>query len=84
MDNINYDNLLNEFLKMIRNSWTYDKMTPEEKQRCIDALAEVYQMGFVKGAVKARWEQMNAHYRVFLKAIGYNGCTWRETEKASF
>lgn len=84
MNNINLNNLLNEFLEMIKNSWTYGKMTAVEKERCIDALVEVYQMGFVKGTVKARWEQLNAHYRVFLKAIGYSGCTWRETEAGAF
>lgn len=69
-----YDN----FIDMIKNAWTWDKMTPEERSRCISAFTITRQ--FIKGSYSARWEMMHAIYEAFLIGIGCTSWDWRREE----
>lgn len=67
------------FAEMIENSWTYDKMTEQEKADCMELLLRSNQTA-VKGSYETRWCILQAVYHGFLAGLGYfrNPATWRE------
>ena len=69
-----------DFLTMIERSWTYGRMTDEEKRRCMEAFSWALEQGAIKGADKTRWMIMQAIYNAFLQGIGYDPFHWREPE----
>lgn len=78
-------NVLYDFNKMIENSWTYGKMTKEEK----DTYNHIFNinsqaMESVKGTYEQRWKILQTFYSIFLAGIGYTGWNWREKEKQPF
>lgn len=68
---------ITDFKKMIFNSWTYDRMTRDERERLALALDGV-QAHEIKGNYNARIAALNLAYNSFLLAIGYTGFKWRE------
>lgn len=70
------ENANHNYIEMTLESWTYDRMTEEEKKRCIDVL----KYSKVKGSYDARWEQLHAIYYAFLMGLGYTGHRWRASE----
>ena len=66
------------FERVTSNSWTWERLTEEEKARCEEALF-FYP---IQGETRARViEQFHAVYLSFLIALGYGGRTfkpWRE------
>lgn len=75
---------LKDYKKMIVNSWTYERMTKEEKQRLFEMFDNVQTAEALKGSYSQRWEVLQALYNSFLLALGY--CwNWREkNENAPF
>ena len=65
------------FLEMTRHSWTYQKMTEEEKCRCEKALRSAPTQD-IQGTYNQRWSAYNAVYDAYLIGIGYTGALWRE------
>ena len=63
----------NYFQSVIKNSWTWGKLTSEEQQRFIN-------MDFdrIKGTDTMRVEWLNTMYHVFLAGLGYKPIGWRE------
>ena len=76
--NINKDEALWKFIVDIKRSWTYAKMTEEEKDRCLKALRDSETA--LKGSARVRWEILCAVYHGFLLGLGYSGALWRATE----
>lgn len=74
------ENVLEDFVKMTEQSWTYKKMTQEEKNR----LVEVFYGGTIenslKGTYRQRWAILQAVYYSFLMGLDYNPTNWREEE----
>ena len=84
---IKKENALQEFITMIQNSWTYEKMTGWEKDKIKNILNDERIEKALKGNTKARWEILQAIYFTYLQAIGYTDFNWREDstdEKAKF
>lgn len=75
MKNKNF--VFTDFLEMIRNSWTYDRMTEEEKNKIHCILLDYRTTDNIKGTYRQRWDALNALYHAFLIAIDYNGPEWR-------
>lgn len=69
-----------DFCEMVRKSWTYEKMTEDERSRCWDALHFASSQGFIKGCYQARWGILQAIYKAFLIGIGYSDFNWRDAE----
>lgn len=67
-----------DFMQMTYNSWTYNKMSTDEKNRLADVVAWCTNQGIVKGTWKQRWDIMQAVYWSFLQGIGYDGPCWRD------
>jgi hypothetical protein len=67
----------NYFQNVIKKSWTWGKLTEEERQRFIDM--DVFNK--VKGDDKTRIEWFNTIYTSFLTALGYKPFGWREADE---
>lgn len=64
------------FQRVIKKSWTWARLTEEEKQRFIDMPV----FDEIKGTDKMRIEWLNTIYRAYLTALGYSYTGWRETD----
>lgn len=71
------NNAYADYMEMIRNSWTYGKLTPAEAARLEAALENMNRYNRVVGSYNARWEQLQAMYELFLAGVGYSGPAWR-------
>lgn len=70
-----------DFGHMVMQSWTYAKMTEEEKDRALSAILFAKNQGLLFGNYNQRWQQLNAIYNAFLLGLGYEGGNWRETDE---
>lgn len=65
------------FQNVIKKSWTWEKLTQEERQRFIDM--DVFDK--IKGRDQTRIEWLNTVYQSFLAALDFVPIGWRETEE---
>lgn len=79
MENKKEDALFN-FKKMIRQSWTYQKLTKEEQDQLEKTFEDTAVKKAIKGTYNQRWETLQAIYHAFLLGVGYNSFNWREKE----
>ena len=73
------ENALDDFVIMIQNAWTYQRMTEPEKERCIDSL----RFARLIGKYNARWDCLQGIYHAYLMGLGYTGMNWREQDPES-
>lgn len=64
------------FQNVIKKSWTWERLTEEERRRFIDM--DVFDR--IKGHDQTRIEWLNTIYHAFLSALGYKSVGWREVE----
>ena len=64
----------NYFQNVIKKSWTWQRLTNEERERFINM--KVFDK--IKGNDKTRIEWLNTIYTAFLFALGYQPIGWRE------
>lgn len=69
------------FINMIKQSWTYAKLTEEEKNRILKVLYSTQAERCLKGTYKQRWEILQAIYHSFLMALDYTPIGWREEQE---
>lgn len=67
----------NYFQNVIKKSWSWEKLTNEERQRFIDM--NVFDK--IKGNDNTRIEWLNTIYQSFLAALNFKPIGWRETER---
>ena len=63
------------FENVTKKSWTWGKMTDEERDRFVEVLSNWKDK--IKGNARARREQVCMIYDAFLEGIGYTGFMWR-------
>ena len=63
----------------ILNSWTYARLTEEEKKRALEAV----DAATLCGNYKQRFEQIHNIYYSFLLALNYSPIGWRENKPGS-
>lgn len=71
---IEKEQALEKFMEMIKQSWTWERLTKEEIERfyeCIDR-------SILFGTFKQRWQHLNDIYFSFLMGLGYSWNNWRE------
>ena len=74
----NKDNVLYDFNDMIKNSWTYEKMTEDEQNNWFEKVVNnVRTEKCLKGTYIQRWEILQAMYNAYLVGIGYTDFNWR-------
>jgi hypothetical protein len=76
----NKQNTINEYMAMINQSWTWARLTKEEKDKFVNCLYEDRFITTINGTKKQRWAILNNYYCMFLKGVGYKPIGWRETE----
>lgn len=80
----NNDEILEKFIGMIENSWTYAKLTKKERE----TFYEIFNCGntkkLMKYDLKYKWDILNNLYHCFLLGLGYTPSNWRENEEAHF
>ena len=72
------NNVIDDYNKMIVNSWTYEKMTHEERDRWYDILRHIKITKCLRGNYDSRWDILNAIYHSYLIGIGYTNFDWRD------
>ena len=76
--NKNKENAQTDWTDMIVKSWTWEKLTREERKKFGDELNKETTKKIISGTYRQRWEILNALYSMFLEGCGYNGGTWRD------
>lgn len=77
-NNMEKEKALDNFIDMIEQSWTYDRLTKEEKDRLKDIFNSARVNNSLIGTYKQRWNTLHAVYYAFLMALDYNPLDWRE------
>lgn len=73
----NLDEVTNKYFQnIIKNSWTWKRLTEEEKQRFVNL-----NFSEIKGNKDTRERWLFTVYAGFLSGCVYDGSRWRETEK---
>lgn len=63
-----------DFVEMIKISWTYGKLTEQEKENALTAL---WNVNSLRGNYQQRWDFLNDIYTAFLLGAGYDDYNWR-------
>lgn len=66
---------------IIRNSWTYERMTEAEKKRLEKILNSKMLNDCLKGSYAQRWQILHLMYYSFLNGLEYDPINWREQKK---
>ena len=76
--NKNKENAQADWTDMIVKSWTWAKLTREERNKFGDELNKETTKKIIFGTYEQRWETLNTLYSMFLEGCGYNGGSWRD------
>ena len=76
--NKNKENAQADWTDMIVKSWTWAKLTNDEKNKFGDELNKEATKKIISGTYRQRCEILNALYSMFLEGCGYNGVNWRD------
>ena len=76
--NKNKENAQADWTDMIIKSWTWEKLTREERKKFGDELNKETTKKIISGTYGQRWEILSALYSMFLEGCGYNGGSWRD------
>lgn len=69
---------LDNFKEMIKKSWTYEKLTDDERKHLEETLNCVATKSVLKGNYLQRWRILQAIYTSFIMALNYEPLGWRE------
>lgn len=68
-----------DWLTMIKGSWTWARLTENERKTFSDLLEHPCSAVVIRGNYDQRWEACEALYHTFLEGLGYTPLDWRET-----
>lgn len=71
------ENALVDFKELIYQSWTYEKLTREEKNQLFKVFEDIRTTQALKGTYYQRWAILQAIYKSFLLGVGYDSFDWR-------
>lgn len=77
-------NIIYNRMKVFENSWTFNKLTREEKEKFYHIFTSDEIKNSLTGTEKQIIQALNVIYSAFLTGVGYNGYNWRETETQPF
>lgn len=75
------ENVIKNFIEMIKVSWTYEKLTSSEKDNFEEVIYSERTKRALKGTYIQRWEILQAIYMSFLMALNYEPLGWRVNEE---
>ena len=76
--NKNKENAQADWTDMIVKSWTWAKLTNDERNKFGGELNKETTKKVISGTYKQRWEILNALYSMFLEGCSYDGGNWRD------
>lgn len=76
----NKENIKEDYLKFIENSWTWEKLTKEERQRFFLVVKKTK----IFGTYEQRKEILQSIYLAFLYGLDYSPICWREKKLRRF
>ena len=71
----NYRAAITDWKNMISESWTWEKLTEEERNKFLELVTE--NEPYIKGNYEERQEILGMIYNAFLCGLGYTGMHWR-------
>lgn len=71
------ENALADFQELILQSWTYEKLTREERNQLFKVFEDIRTTQALKGTYYQRWGILQAIYKAFLLGVGYDSFDWR-------
>ena len=71
------EDAVNNYIKMIKESWTYARLTDDEKKALLDTIEWGERQGLIKGNFNQRWNTLQLMYHAFVNALGYKPSGWR-------
>jgi hypothetical protein len=74
------ENAKKNFINMISNAWTVEKMTQKEWDQLINVFDSPQIEKALKGNYNQRWETLQAIFTSYLIGLGYDGGDWRNEE----
>lgn len=74
----NKENATLDFIGMIKESWTWARLTEKEKKSFEDSVIWSINQNVIVGTYEQRYRTLNALYHIFLQGVGYTGWKWRE------
>lgn len=74
------ESALSDWMEMIRHSWTWERLTEEERKRFCSLLSHPGCF-HLRGSYMQRWDYLQDVYFAFLTALEYKPIGWRETEE---
>jgi hypothetical protein len=75
------ENAIYDFENMTKKSWSYERLTEEEKQEWKKTVDFIIFHSYGKGTYRTRWDLMQIAYMAFLNGCGYDGMNWREPNR---
>lgn len=71
------ENALADYQELIYQSWTYEKLTREERNQLFKVFEDIRTTQALKGTYYQRWGILQAIYKAFLLGVGYDSFDWR-------
>ena len=72
------ENAVSDYMKMIKESWTWEKLTEEEKTNFEKSVLWSLEQKIIVGNYKQRYMILHALYHTFLNGVGYTNEKWRD------
>ena len=69
-----------KYLEMIKQSWTWAKLTEQEKEKFSELLEHPCSSVVIRGNYDQRWEACEALYHTYLEGLGYKPLDWRDSQ----
>lgn len=77
MANKNKEAAVNEYIEMIKGSWTWDRLSTYERDAFLKSIQWATEQGAMIGNYKQRWMICEAMYEAFLNALCFAPTGWR-------
>ena len=74
------ENAIYNYIIMMEASWSYARLTDDEKKRLIDSIEWSEKQGQIIGSYEQRWNILQAIYHSFINALDYKPIGWRKTD----
>lgn len=78
MEQKNKEDAVLDFIEMVKSSWTWQRLTEQEKKRFEKSVIWSLNQNIIVGTHKQRYRTLNALYHTFLEGVGYTGWDWRD------
>ena len=75
---MNKEIAVNDFVNMIQASWTWKRLTNDERKRFMDLLILAQNRNDIKGTYEQRRNNLHLMYEAFLQGCKYEPIGWRE------